>query len=126
MWKHISFANEAHFRHSHSKLDLTAVLTWINMLIHLLPSRRLLYGQYVLPYMVSRAYQEMKMISDVNRRQPKDEVWSVDHCAEIVEKSDNSLRWTKPLEINRSKIRRKSQFLPLFLPVMIVIAMISA
>ena len=76
--------------------------------------------------MYARAYQKMKKFSDFDEHRPKYEVWSVDHYVKILEKSDKSLRRTKPLEINRSKISRKSPFLPLFLHVMIAIAMISA
>ena len=51
----------------------------------------------------SRAYQKMNEFSDFNEHRPKDEVWSVDHYVKILEKSDKSLRRTKPLEINRTK-----------------------
>ena len=72
-----------------------------------------------------RAYQKMKKFSDFDEHQPKDEVWSVDRYVKILEKSDKSLRRTKPIETNRSKIRRKSPFSTSFLPVMIAMAMIS-
>ena len=68
----------------------------------------------------------MKKFFDFNKHLPKDEVWSVDHYVKILEKSYQSLRRTKPLEMNRSKFRRKSQFLPFFLPLMIAVAMIAA
>ena len=68
----------------------------------------------------------MKKFSDFDEHRPKDEVWSVDHYVKILEKLDKSLRRTKPLEINRSKIGRKLPFSPLFLHVMITMAMISA
>ena len=68
----------------------------------------------------------MKKFSDFKTYLPKDEVWLVDHCAKILEKSDKSLCRTKPLEINRSKIGRKLPFSPLFMHVMIAMAMISA
>ena len=74
----------------------------------------------------NRAYQKMKKFSNFKTYLPKDEVWLVDHCVKILEKSDRSLRRTKPLEINRSKIGRKSPFSPLFMHVMITMAMISA
>ena len=76
-------------------------------------------------YLYIRAYQKMKKFSDFKTYPPKDEVWLVEHCAKILEKSGKSLRRTKPLETYRSKIRRKSPFSPSFLPVMIAMAMIS-
>ena len=76
--------------------------------------------------LIARAYQKMKKFFDFDEHRPKDEVWSVDRYAKILEKSDKSLRLTKPLELNRSKIGRKLPFSPLFLHIVIAIAMISA